>query len=221
MKEEKHLNYNKNNSSYSSKLFGIDWNKYYPHKIVGKPFTIRKTTYSEVQEFIKKNRDKLDLSKYGEGLFQSMEESRERDIYYKQFVDCFIIENDKDKVGIFMSNPSDWSTYYLRYSIFILEYRNLGLFTYVHKYLLEVLNNYNIHRVEADVSSSHIGNIHVYTKLKFILTSTILSDRWGATVRFTKYLSDKHELTFFNQFCDGVRPQLRADKTESKERRAQ
>jgi hypothetical protein len=41
------------------------------------------------------------------------------------------------------------------------------------------------------------------------VTGTTLSDRWGAQVKFTRFLDEESERIFLGQFCAGVRHQRR------------
>jgi hypothetical protein len=56
--------------------------------------------------------------------------------------------------------------------------------------------------------------MHIATRLKFNQTGTLLSERWGAMVHFTKFLSEEKEEVFLRQFCSGVKYQLR-DRLET------
>jgi hypothetical protein len=51
------------------------------------------------------------------------------------------------------------------------------------------------------VSPSNATMLHVATRLGFISSGTLLSDRWGALVRFTKFLDTPSESVFTRQFC--------------------
>jgi len=51
--------------------------------------------------------------------------------------------------------------------------------------------------------------VHLLTSLNFNVTGSVLSDRWGAQVRLTRFLDAQSEDVFLRQFCAGVAYQLR------------
>jgi hypothetical protein len=54
-----------------------------------------------------------------------------------------------------------------------------------------------------------MATLHLLTRLRFNPTGTLLSDRFGATIHFTRFLDDASEDVFWRQFCTGVGYQRR------------
>jgi hypothetical protein len=61
--------------------------------------------------------------------------------------------------------------------------------------------------------------MHIMGRLRFNVTGTCLSERWGANVHFTKFLNGDNERTFLQQFCSGVKYQLRGPRGANDRRR--
>ena len=75
--------------------------------------------------------------------------------------------------------------------------------------LFEQLKRAGVERVEADTSPANMATMHLLTRLRFNMTGTTLSERWGAHVHFTKFLDERSEGVFLEQFCSGVKYQVR------------
>ena len=76
--------------------------------------------------------------------------------------------------------------------------------------MFAVLRAAGVERVEADTSPSNMATLHLLSRLRFNPTGTVLTDRWGAHIKFTRYLDDAAEQVFLDQFCTGVRYQRRS-----------
>src|SRR5690606_32501306 len=84
---------------------------------------------------------------------------------------------------------------------------------FFHGVLFPVLAAVGVERVEADVAPSNLAMVHIVTRAQFNASGTLLTERWGAHTRFTKFLCADSERVFLDQFCSGVKYQLREGRT--------
>jgi len=104
-------------------------------------------------------------------------------------------------VGLLIGHPLDWSTYYMRSVAILPEYRDRRLLTRVMEKTYEPLREAGVERIEGECSPSNGPMMRMLTGLGFLVTSTANSERWGATVRSTKFLREEAEDVFARQFC--------------------
>lgn len=196
--------------SGSTRIYRIDWNKYFPHKIESTPLTITRGNYDLAVEFMKLHFKEIhQVSDDEKFLPEDYSESKRR--YYKEFGDFFFFRDNDHLVGFFVGTLLDWSSYYIRNCSILPSFQNKKIYQNMISRLLDGLGENNVDRVEVDVSPSNLAAIHIFNKLKFNVTGTTLSERWGSNVKFTKFLNHKNETVFLDQFCYGVRPQRNVD----------
>jgi RimJ/RimL family protein N-acetyltransferase len=75
--------------------------------------------------------------------------------------------------------------------------------------LFPLLQACGVERVELDTSPSNLAMMQIVTRLRFNPVGTTLTDRWGALVKFSKFLDEDCEGIFLRQFCAGVAYQER------------
>jgi hypothetical protein len=114
--------------------------------------------------------------------------------------DTFVFRSADRTIGLFIGNPSDWSTYYLRSTAILPAYRERRLFTRFVEQLYAPLRAVGVERVEAECSPANTPIMRVLIGQGFFVTSTANSERWGATVRLTKFLADEAAQVFLRQF---------------------
>jgi hypothetical protein len=112
-------------------------------------------------------------------------------------------------VGIFVGQPWDWSTYYLRHLALLPEARGFGAVVGVVELFSEVLGRYGIERLELDVSISHRAQLARILGCGFHPMGTLHSERWGAMVHLVRFLAPSHERVFLDRFSAGLRTQAR------------
>jgi hypothetical protein len=89
----------------------------------------------------------------------------------------------------------------------------------VAKVLFEELKRVGVERVECDTSPANLVMVHIMGRLRFNVTGTCLSERWGAYIHFTRFLNSDNERTFLRQFCSGVKYQLRGSRGDDRRRK--
>lgn len=129
--------------------------------------------------------------------------------YYRKAGDFFEIREGERTVGLVVGTPVDWSTYYIRSAAVLPEFQARQLGSRVLRIMFPHLAAAGVERVEADTSPSNFAVIQLLTRLKFNVTGSVLSDRWGAQVKLTRFLDERAENVFLRQYCTGVIYQLR------------
>lgn len=127
--------------------------------------------------------------------------------FYRRVADVFVCRRHHHVVGIFIGNPKDWSTYYLRTAALLPEVRGGTAAKTFTALLLRRLAAANVKRVEVDTMPTNLAMVALLNRAGFNITGTCLSERWGALTCFTKYLNKEAESIFLDQFCTGVRYQ--------------
>ena len=129
--------------------------------------------------------------------------------YYREVGDFFEFRSRDRMVGLLVCTPTDWSSYYLRSAAILPEFQGRNLMQRLFPKMFEILKRVGVERVEADTSPANFAVIHTLARLRFNVTGTLLSERFGTCVHLTKFLDPPSEHTFLRQFCSGVMYQLR------------
>jgi hypothetical protein len=116
-------------------------------------------------------------------------------------MDFFLFRADRKTVGVLMAHPSDWSTYYVRSTAILEEYRRRGFMRSFLVPFWAALRAAGVARVETEASVVNVPVIALQLKEGFVITSHESSERWGAMVRLTKFLSPHPDRVFRRQFC--------------------
>lgn len=182
----------------SLRLWDLDWNRKLPWQL-DDAVSVESGSFDQALPFMQEH--------YGE-IFGGTEESRflvepmsEAKRRFCSELDIFLFRADGRAVGILMGHPTDWSTYYIRSTAFIEEYRARGLMRIFLVPFWKALRDAGVDRVESEVSPTNKPTLALQMKEGFIVTSAGMSERWGAVLRLTKYLSSEPERVFARQFC--------------------
>ncbi len=194
----------------SQMLYGIDWNNHFPITLNSKngntsPLRIARSSAREVFDFYGKHYDEIFLrSGHPHPFF--VEPMNEQRLRYYEIMGDFLAYFDGDQiVGVFVGNPLDWSTYYLRTSGLLPSHQGQGFTGAMLDVLFPVLRSHGVLRAEVDVAPGNYVEIEYMSKRGFRPTGYHSSDRWGTLLRLCKYLDTRCEETFLNQLCDGPR----------------
>lgn len=197
------------NISLTEKIFGLNWSEYFPLELGNPGEFIQIADLKTSSDFFKKNYESIYQKNIWNSPFLSSGSSITKEKYYETAGDFFAFMDGNKVTGIFVGTLVDWSTYYFRNCSILPEYQGGGRYQKLLKHLLMILKKHSVERVEGDIAPSNLGHIHVLNKLGFNITGLNLSERWGSLVHFTKYLNPTHESVFLDQFCEGVRPQIK------------
>lgn len=201
----------KQSNPLSSRLYGIDWNRHYPCEI-GKTGVIASySSYEDCVDFLGKHFSLLDSENQFNfpTLPDGQKEAKAR--YYKEVGDFFEFRFKNQLIGSFVGTPIDWSSYYIRACAIEKNFHNLGIYQGFILKILPILSSHSIARVEVDLSTANLPCVHLFNKLKFNVTSLTSSDRWGTTLRMTKFLDKDREKQYLHRHCHGSCPQIIED----------
>jgi RimJ/RimL family protein N-acetyltransferase len=194
--------------SLSRELWQMDWDRLLPLELPSGGIVASYSSFERSKSFIEK---------YYASIFQEDDRSpfstckvNDAKARYYALTGDFVEFSHRDRVvGLFIGMPLDWSSYYIRSAAMLPEYQGTHAPQAFFRQMFPVLRAAGVERVELDVSPSNVAMMHIVTRLRFNVTGTVLSDRWGALVHFTKFLDDDSEAVFLRQFCAGVQYQLR------------
>ena len=197
----------------SQALWGIDWSAALPYR--KGPFEVVHSRFSAARTFVETHYATVFEEQQGPNTFAS-DVSSTKARYYEIAGDFFEVRRDDSTIGLLVCTPSDWSSYYLRSAALLPEHQGARIIqTFYSELLFPTLQRAGVERIELDTSPANLAMMHIATRLKFNQTGTLLSERWGAMVHFTKFLSEEKEDVFLRQFCSGVKYQLR-DRLETR-----
>jgi hypothetical protein len=192
--------------SLSSMLWGIDWAEHLPLEIVSGVHVVQ-STYEASAPFIREHYRTIFEENAASPFATRLTGQKER--YYRVAGDFFEFKDENETVGLLVGTPIDWSSYYIRTAAALPRYQGKKIIQRFFPKMFDILRNAGIERVEADTSPSNMATLHLLTRLRFNPTGTLLSDRFGATMHFTRFLDEASENVFLRQFCTGVGYQLR------------
>lgn len=196
----------------SQTLWGIDWRQALPYR-KGK-LDVVSSQFGAARKFVEEHYRTVFEEQPGPNPFAS-DASLAKARYYEIAGDFFEVVRDDTTVGLLICTPSDWSSYYIRSAALLPQYQGARIIqSFYTDVLFPSLQKAGVERIELDTSPANLAMMHIATRLKFNQTGTLLSERWGALVHFTKFLSPERENVFLRQFCAGVKYQLR-DRLET------
>jgi GNAT superfamily N-acetyltransferase len=192
----------------SERLWGIDWRRILPQTLVG-DITANLVDAEVAREFIEAHYAEIAPMDPTAGWFvEGWNSAKQR--YARHVADCFGYYHRGRVVGIYVGNPMDWSTYYLRSTGVLPAYRGKGLTWRFMELLLGELERAGVERVEGETSPANYAIYKCLMRLGFCVSGTVLSDRWGALTRLTRYFDPKAERVFGEKFC-AIAPPRAAD----------
>lgn len=185
-------------ASLSKKLWDLDWSRILPWSF--EEVTVESGTFDDALPFIAENYARIFGTEDGQSRFlvEAMTTAKRR---FGAEMDVFLFRAEGKTIGVVMSHPSDWSTYYMRSAAYLPEYRGRHLATRFLERICEPLRNAGVVRVESDVAPSNVPMLKAHLAEGFVASSMTSSERWGLLVRLTKFLQDEAEAVFVRQFC--------------------
>ena len=191
----------------SKKLWGVDWTTHLPFENGG--FQVKASSYERAAAFIGQHYAAVFEEEAGASPFAT-DLSAAKTQYYRIFGDFFDFYHGDELAGLLVCTPTDWSSYYIRSAALIPKYQGRRIVQQFYQdVMFPVLQGAGVERVEFDTSPANLAMMHIAARLRFNNTGTILSERFGAMVHFTKFLNGEKEDVFLQQFCSGVKYQLR------------
>ena len=196
----------------SEALWGIRWDALLPLDLGGGS-SVRTSSLAAAMPFVREHYAHI-FEDDGTSPFRNDVLTPMKARYYELCADFFEFVHDHKTVGLLVCDPLDWSTYYIRSAAILPEHQGRQLVQrFFTSLAFELLARTGVCRVDIDVSPSNVAMLHIATRLRFNPTGTVLTERWGALTRFTKFLSDDAHQVFLEQFCSGVKYQRRPSPT--------
>ena len=189
-------------------FWNLDWASHFPVVLTEDNCTAHLSSYEKCRPFIAAHYGAI-FDDDPTSAFSTARLSPRKTQYYRLAGDFFEIKVADRTVGLVIGTPIDWSTYYIRSAGVLPEFQCKQLVKCLLRLLFGHLAAAGVERVEADTSPSNLRAVHILTSLDFNISGSVLSDRWGAQVRFTRFLDRQAEDIFLQQFCTGVPYQLR------------
>jgi hypothetical protein len=155
---------------------------------------------SRIAEFLKR-----DFPTFTEEELGSQPDSRILDAkraYLRTACDLIELRHEGRTIGAIVGAPEDWSSYYVRIFAVSKDYQRAGLTRrFGRECLFQPLREQRVERVVADTSPTNLAMTRGFSEMRFHVTGHQLSDRWGALVRYTKFLDQEREAAFYERFA--------------------
>jgi GNAT superfamily N-acetyltransferase len=206
-------------AALSETLWAIRWSDHLP-QVVCDGVTVHASTFEEALPFVRAHYATI-FCEDESSPFSGARLTAAKDRYYRAAGDFFEFKMGARTVALMVGTPIDWSSYYIRSAAALPEVQGKKVIQRFFPALFALLRDAGVERVEADTSPSNMATLHLLTRLRFNPTGTLLSDRNGALVHFTRFLREEAEEVFVGRLCTGVPYQLRerthraADQTGS------
>jgi len=192
----------------SEALWNLRWSEHLPFDL-GAGSSVRASSFDRAAPFIRAHYAAI-FEHDPASPFQPDALTPAKSRYYQHCADFFEFTRENQVVGLLVCDPLDWSTYYVRSAAILPEHQGRQLVQrFFSAFAFDRLARAGVARVDIDISPSNLAMHHIATRLRFNPTGTLLTDRWGALTRFTKFLSTDEEQIFVGTFCSGVKYQLR------------
>lgn len=185
--------------TFSKRVWGSDWRDELPWSFDG--VTAEPGTFDDALVFMQEHYARIfgglgtDGSRF---LADPLTESKRR---FGGEMDVVLYRDGARVVGIWMAHPADWTTYYVRSAAFLPEYRDKRVMSQFLERVYAPLAALGIERLECECSPANVPMMKLMASLGWIAVSTANSERWGATIRFAKFLRSEAEGVFTRQFC--------------------
>jgi RimJ/RimL family protein N-acetyltransferase len=193
----------------SERYWGIDWAAELPW--IADEFRIDLSNFDEIASFFAEHGPEM-FGKDAEGRWLQ-EPMGPAKLQFLRESDVLAFRHDEKLVGYLLGQPSDWSSYYVRSLTILPRWRGQGLIAAIAAGLDRTLRTAGVQRIEADTASDNAAMALGFLRHGWVATGFNNSDRWGATVRYTRYLTDEATAVFRNQYCLDVRPRCRVQKS--------
>lgn len=199
--------------SLSRVLWGLEWNRRLPVILAKDPdIALCASSYEGSFPFIRDHYRTI-FHEDGTSPFSTSRLCDQKARYYRVAGDFLEIREGDRTIGLIVGTPVDWATYYIRSAAVLPEFQCKQLVKSTLRFMFDCLQAAGLERVEADTSPSNLRAVHLLTSLGFNVVGSALTDRWGAQVRFARFLDERAENIFLRQFCAGVVYQLRGGST--------
>lgn len=179
----------------TNRLFGLVWEPVDLEGVVASPYEGR-----DALAFVEEHYPRIfgGADRNGTLLTEPTSEAKRR---FVDEMDVFTFRQSGNLIGISMTHPTDWSSYYFRSFALLEAARSHGLARRFFHYLRPRLRAVGVQRIEAEVQASNAHMMHVIAAEGFVVTGTIASERWGLIVRMTHHLTEAAQNAFVSTYA--------------------
>ena len=190
--------------SLSMRWWNLDWRAHLP--VTFGEVTVGLATLADAEAFIGEHYPRMFAAADGAAwLANPMTEAKRR--FYRD-ADIFVFRERDRAVGLQIGHPTDWSTYYVRTVALLPDHRGRGLLADLTAHVASVLALVGVERLEGDIPPANTANLLAQTRLGYVATGTLNTERWGLVIRVTKYLRDDADAAFRHHFCAFTWPRV-------------
>lgn len=193
--------------TFSERLWNFSWNDILPKPIGSHGVQVEACTLEVLQKFGQEHFHRFFFLDSNDSAFLHTEDGALKMKYYEQMADVFCHRLDGKIIAVSLCQPGDWNSYYVRHHSILEPYRGLGITQQFFQLLVDELGRHGVKRIQMETAPANFPIISILTRLKFNITGSMLSERWGNTLYFTKFLDPLNKSVFLKQFCFGNNPQ--------------
>lgn len=179
-------------------VWGLDWKNHLPLNLGN--YELVQSDFNEFSALKKLPNSFFITAESTNDSFVKDTASVSKEEYLKLVSDFFTIKKDGEVVGVVVCEILDWSTYYLRYITVAKEHRSQNLTSLFVKAVEQTLHLYSVDKITCDVSPSNLRQVSRMSQAGYVYTGNILSERFGANMRLTKFLNDESWKVFNQNF---------------------
>ena len=185
-------------------LWDLDWSKHLPIFVAQHGIRFEVSNFDKCRKFLVEHFEKI-FPDEADSAFRQLDNLDAKARFYR-LSDVFEYIHEERTIGVVIGAPTDWSTYYCRTTAILPEYQSRGLGDAWFELLFGVLGTYGVQRIEGDVAPTNSRMLRLLTRNEFQIMGNLLTDRWGAVTRVTRFLSRERGELFQRQFCPGFVP---------------
>lgn len=189
-------------STYSERLFGVRFRDTLPWELNG--YQVHMVGVDEMLECLVRHADELGMQGDVRWFQEPMSPQKRR---FLSECDRFAIMSaqgdDERVVGACIGHPLDWSSYYIRSFVVSRSIRGIGLPMMFLRRLSDVLQGVVL-RIETDVAPHNAASLSVQMLSGFRCVGSANTTRWGALLRYVKFLDAQEDAHFVERFCAGT-----------------
>ena len=189
-------------NTQSFRLWNLDLCQDMPKQISSTGIVAVRGDITRIGTFLRENFP--NFAEESQGVISSERIKRSKQIYLCGESDLIELQLDNKTIGIFVGAAEDWSSYYVRMFAIMPQYQTAHMIRrFIRECLFTPMTEAGVERISADTSPVNVAMTHLFGELKFYLTGSSLSDRWGPLARYTKFLNQANEEVFLRRFGVG------------------
>jgi len=190
-------------ATQSAHLWGLHLYEGLPKQLTTDGIFAVAASYERVHAFVAEQYEMF--TEEGLGCSPNTFAQKSKQAYLSTGCDLIALTHAGRTVGIMVGAPEDWSSYYVRVFALAPDYQRPSLTRrFVRECLFEPLARHGVERVVADTNPANLAMTRLFGELGFFVTGNQLTDRWGALIRYTKFLDPACEQQFHRRFGGGA-----------------